>query len=914
MPDRVLQLSACTVDLERGEVHSAGARLSLTELERALLRHLAEHADQTVSREDLLQHVWGYQPNTETRAVDIAIRRLREKLGEPGRGGHLRTVHGVGYRFSLPPRLRLTHLPGLPNPEGRLIGRQAELERVDAALRADRALAIQGPPGVGKTRLAVSYGASRFDEYRAAGGVWWTPLASAADAEAMVAMVAGTLEIPLGAGAGAARVGDALAARGPLLLVLDNLDVVAAEVAPILVSWLARAPALRLLCTSQRPLPGLPTLALSPLLPEDAAELFLARARLVRPDFPAEGVPALVAALDHHPLSLELAAGWARLLDADALRIRVETGARGGGVETALARSWALLSPEEAAAMEALSVFRGGFSAEAAEAVIGPDGLGLLESLIRSSLVTSAGTRARLLEVVRQRAAVALTASGREAEVRARHAAWLVRRVAPIAERQGWSPDPSVRASLRAEQANLAAALEGGVSLTLRAPIACALADLQVSLGQEPRALAALRGLGDCAALSVAAQREVLRRSAVLTARIGEVEAGERACVALDALQDPIAAAWARYASTLILGKRGRLEAAAQQAEAAAAQAEREGEARLMGLALLERAVMATTLGDIEGGISWYQRALEALRAAGDLPAQGRALCNLGLVHGLLGRQEVETALLTQAHALLVDCGLPRDLANCELILAASLLEQGSNTRAVEIVESAGRRVAAMGDPFSHLRYRLVAGEIARDAGRFGDAETQLLAGLVEAERMDHHHYRAALLRALGELYDVAGQTERALGVYLRALQAAAEGRNPNAHAQVLGLLGCLAADGDQLDVAEPVLGALPPDLDEREIRLAHLDLARARAHPEAAAHHRAAAAERLRRARRGGPGLRFSVANSERQRSAVRLLESRLRTDGGLLRPLEPWVVARVVAVLLGGAGGAQGRGAGPP
>ncbi len=900
MSPRVLQLSACTVDLERGEVHRAGALIALTELERALLRHLAERPDEVITREALLSQVWGWHAGAETRAVDVAVRRLREKLGEPGRGGHLRTVHGAGYRWSPPPVLRLAPPPGLPLPEDRFFGRQTELERADLTLRSERALVLLGPPGVGKTRTALAFGAGRGEEYRAAGGVWWVPLRAVGSAAELVAAVAGRLTIPLGVGDAVERVGAALAARGPLLLILDNLDAVAEDAAPVLLTWTTQAPSLRLLGTSQRPLPGLRHLALGTLPEPDAVALFLARARAARPDFPAELAPALVATLDHHPLSLELVAGWARLLEPEALLARATRAARGGGLEEALARSWALLRPEEALALTALSVFRGEFSAEAAEAVLGEEAgaLGLLDALTRASLLTVLGGRARLLEVVRQRGEALLPATGREALYRQRHAAWLCARVAPLAERQLRSPDLATREALALEQDNLLAALHPLVPAPLRAPIACALADILEALGQEPRALATLDGLAD-AALPREARRAVLARSALLRARIGEIAAGERAVDALLDLDDPLALALARYARTLLLSKQGRLREGVVEAEATAEAAEAAGEARLRGLALLERAVLASTLGDIEGAVAWYQRAREALQAVGDLRALARALCNLGLIHGLLGRQEAETTLLEQALGLLQDRGLPKDLANVELVLAASLLEQGSNARAGQIVELAGRRVAALGDPFSHLRYRLVAGEIARDAGRFVEAETQLLAGLREAERMAHHHYRAALLRALGELYDLSGQTERAIGVYERALEASGEGRNPMAHAQVRGLLACVAADGGAIPVAERALSALPEDLDERELRLAHLDLARARAAPEDAPRHRAAAAERLRLARRGGPGLRFTVANSERLRSAIRLLESRLRSDGALLRLLEPWVVARAVAAL---------------
>lgn len=899
MPTRALHLATCTVDLDRGEVHRQGEVAALTALELALLRYLAERPDQVVPREELLREVWGYRAGAQTRAVDIAMRRLREKLGEPGRGGHLRTMHGAGYRYS-PPTALVLKAPGLPLPADPLIGRAEDLDAIGRALRTERALILHGPPGIGKTRLALAFGASRHDEFAGRGGVWWVPLQRAEDLDGLLAAVAAHLEVPLPASGAVARLGQALAARGPLLLLLDNLDAVAGVAGEALSGWLSAAPGLHLLGTSQRPVPGLPLLGVGPLLPEHASALFLSGARALRPDFPETGVAELVAALDHHPLSLALVAGQARLFDAPALRARLGEAPLGERVDATVARSLALLAPQDADALDALSVFRGGFPPEAADAVLGERAPERLERLIQAALLIHTPPRLRVHEAVRRVCAARLRERPREAAVREAHAAWLCATVAPRAERLARSPDPAGRQALRQEEDNLRAALHPSVPLHLRAPITRALVDLAEVHGQEPRALAVLDGLGPLDALDPAERRALLSRRALLLARVGDVHQGLMSVEALDALDEPEARAWAAYARAQIKGKQGALAEAVAAAADACDRAVEAGDQRLYGMALAERAVMATSAGDLEGGVGLYQRAREVLEATGEVRTLGRVLCNLGLLFGLLGRQEAETTLLRQASALLAERGLPRDLANCELVLATSLLEQGQHDAATEHLEQARRRVAAMGDPFSHLRTRLIAGEIARDAGRFSEAETELLAGLAEAERMDHQHYRAALLRGLGELYDAHRQPERAVGLYGRALAAARGGRNPFCEAQILGALGALAADGDRLDLAARVLEALPEDLDERELRLCHLDLARARLGPsEEAATHRAQAASRILRARRGGPGQRFTVASSERLRSALRVLDLRLRSDGGLKQALEPWVLRQVEALL---------------
>ncbi len=98
----VLALPACTVDLAAEEVrHPDGGTTALTPLETRLLRYLAAFPDRLVSRDELLVHVWQVDPRkVATRSIDMAIRRLRAKLGDDGRADRaLITVRGRGYRL-----------------------------------------------------------------------------------------------------------------------------------------------------------------------------------------------------------------------------------------------------------------------------------------------------------------------------------------------------------------------------------------------------------------------------------------------------------------------------------------------------------------------------------------------------------------------------------------------------------------------------------------------------------------------------------------------------------------------------------------------------------------------------------------------------------------------------------------------
>jgi len=97
---RTLSLDGCTIYLERREaVNEAGDSVPLSERETEILRYLAASGGRAVSRDELLQRVWGLDPRgLETRTVDMHVARIREKLGDtPGRARVVETVHGKGY-------------------------------------------------------------------------------------------------------------------------------------------------------------------------------------------------------------------------------------------------------------------------------------------------------------------------------------------------------------------------------------------------------------------------------------------------------------------------------------------------------------------------------------------------------------------------------------------------------------------------------------------------------------------------------------------------------------------------------------------------------------------------------------------------------------------------------------------------
>jgi two-component system alkaline phosphatase synthesis response regulator PhoP len=89
------------VDFEQGDVKKAGVAVSLAAKELDLLRYLVNHRGKVVSREELLEGVWEYQPGVSSRTIDVHVAWLRQKLEDnPANPKHIHTVRGVGYRFS----------------------------------------------------------------------------------------------------------------------------------------------------------------------------------------------------------------------------------------------------------------------------------------------------------------------------------------------------------------------------------------------------------------------------------------------------------------------------------------------------------------------------------------------------------------------------------------------------------------------------------------------------------------------------------------------------------------------------------------------------------------------------------------------------------------------------------------------
>ncbi len=96
------QFGNVEVDFEKGDVRKLGAPVNLAGKELHLLRYLVDHRGKVVSREELLEAVWEYQPGVSSRTIDVHVAWLRQKLEDsPANPRHIHTVRGVGYRFAV---------------------------------------------------------------------------------------------------------------------------------------------------------------------------------------------------------------------------------------------------------------------------------------------------------------------------------------------------------------------------------------------------------------------------------------------------------------------------------------------------------------------------------------------------------------------------------------------------------------------------------------------------------------------------------------------------------------------------------------------------------------------------------------------------------------------------------------------
>jgi predicted ATPase/class 3 adenylate cyclase len=394
--------------------------------------------------------------------IDLGLHRLKG-LSDPEPIYQL--AHPSLERDFPPLRSSLSNPHNLPAQLTSFIGRATELREVKRSLARNRLLTLLGPGGAGKTRLMLQAAGDLLEGFP--DGVWLVELAPHTSPELVAEKTASVLGVR---GQPDRSLADSLVIylrRKEILLLLDNAEHLIAASAELARRLLAACPQVKILVTSREALSvageatfHVPSLSLpagdvrtaADLESAEACQLFLERARAVRPDFtltPADvpAVAGIVRHLDGIPLALELAAARLKVMSPQGIAARLNDRFRllVGGRRTALPHqqtlqalidwSWNLLDESEQVLLRRLSVFSGGWLLEDAQQVAGDSQLDEfavldnLQALVDKSLVATGSTpdgspRFHLLESIRQYARDRLSEAGEDQALGDRHAAY----------------------------------------------------------------------------------------------------------------------------------------------------------------------------------------------------------------------------------------------------------------------------------------------------------------------------------------------------------------------------------------------------------------------------------------------------------------------------------------------------------
>jgi predicted ATPase/class 3 adenylate cyclase len=735
--------------------------------------------------------------------------------------------------------------------------------RLDAGARL---VSVLGIGGTGKTRLVTRFGWSWLGDFP--GGVWFCDLSQARSLDGIVHAVAEALAVPLGKEDPVTQLGNAIAARGRCLVILDNFEQVSRYAEETLGRWLNRAIEAGFVVTTREVLglAGEETLALAPLPAADAVVLFVQRAESAKRDFQRTkedraAIDPLVKLLECLPLAIELAAARVRVMPprtllsrmSERFKLLASTGGRRDRQATLRSTfdwSWDLLSLADKAALAQLSVFEGGFTMESAEAVLdlsayedAPWTVGTVQSLLDKSFVRQVKDgRFDMLVSVKEYASEHLRTEGRFpgsgpaalAAAEVRHSAYFAglgekRAVAGACVEIDNLVAACRRAAARGAAEEAAGALEGAwAALNLRGPFSVGVELASVVSGTP--------GLG--AAARAIAER-VAGSALDASGRVAEARAHLEAALTL-AREARDARCEARVLANLadLQGRDGRVEEARAFHARALALARELVDRDLECNVLNSLGQLEYHLGRLEESRANWEAALALARRIGDRRWEGGLLGNLGGLHFSEGRLDEARAHLEAGLVVARELGDRKFEGNalCNLGLICQLL------------------------------------------GKMEEAGKELEAALVVVREIGHIRTECVVLCNQGIVYDSLGRSAEARARYEAALAVARELGDRRCEGQVLGYLGLLHARQARfdeartcLDTGEALLRAMSDRLSLGVLLCGRAEAAH-RAGDLGAAKHALAEAESLAAAIGAGPdselgaalarvrGLRFSA------------------------------------------------------
>ena len=522
-----LRFGQFEIDSERRILNCGADHVSISPKAFDLLVYLVNNSGSVVSKDEIFANVWPDQ-FVEENNLTVHISSLRKAFGDrKGENNYIVTIPAQGYKFIAeviggPARrdgdtsqsLAAYPSANLIQDSDPLIGRDTEIAEVKQLIKdGTRLVTLTGAGGTGKTRLAMEIASELRPHFPQ--GVFFVELAAASGGELVISAVAKALGVKESVDRQLTDAIKEFLQDSEALLVLDNFEHLLSS-APFVKDLLSDAPSLTVLITSRAALhlniekeffvsplelPPAKDISADQLMGCASAALFCRRAQVVKPSFSltsenAVAVAAICSRLDGLPLAIELAAARIKLLSPQAILERIAqplTLLTGGRADQPVRQrtmrdtiKWSrdLLSERERDLFHRLSVFAGGFSIEAAEAIEkmcrsgsrdddGTEVLDLLTSLVDNNLLVSADqadgqVRLRMLEVVREFALESLDESGNTEAVRQHHSQFFTKLVSE-ADPQLSGRDPAAWLDrLEAEHDDLRATLRW---LTEREPM-----------------------------------------------------------------------------------------------------------------------------------------------------------------------------------------------------------------------------------------------------------------------------------------------------------------------------------------------------------------------------------------------------------------------------------------------------------
>jgi predicted ATPase/transcriptional regulator with XRE-family HTH domain len=623
-----------------------------------------------------------------------------------------------------------TNLPVFPTP---LVGRHRELDELSHLLRDPecRLLTLVGPGGIGKTRLAIEAASQAQDAF--ADGVCFGQFVHVHSSRLVVPVIAQSAAFSFQTNSSAdpkRQLLDYLDNKR-ILLVADNLEHLLGDsaVVEVFAELMERAAQTRLLVTSRESLglhgewvfevPGLP-------IPEGegsegtSVELFLQRARRANVRFSptTDDYPAIVhicQLVGGMPLGLELAAAWVRTLSCREIAREIERGldilsvssrdlpARHRSIRAIFDHSWRLLSEEEQGVLLRLSVFKGGFQREAAEAVAAAS-LSTLSGLVTKSLVRRSGVgRYDLHELIHQFALEQLsTHPGGQAQARSDHGAYYMAFLANHEQRLRSSAQQEALSEVTAEIDNIRSAQEWALASSEFALIEGAmraygsfcdtLGWAQEALDYLDRVRDALETVSQEAPFSRADQvalAHTLTARSLFAFRVGQHEQAramlERSLQILRPLDEPRVLVEALTFLGIISIIMGDLPRALELFNEGLQTSTAMGDQWFAALCFTEQVSVHVMMGRSEDGLEQFRTAVEAWRATGDPRFTAFGLNFLSWSAIAAGRYKEAHRALEESLALYGSVGDRWGLGNAYRGLARVAQAQGEHAQAVDL-------------------------------------------------------------------------------------------------------------------------------------------------------------------------------------------------------------------------------------